>query len=108
MDRTSSAPIGTPLAVSLDTGPPQKGVVVPRSAVVWNGGRAFVYRQIGAGSFAAVPIGTAQPTAEGYFVPEQVLAPGATIVTDGAGLLLSAAQSAKSPKPAKGGEDDTE
>ena len=106
MDRTSSAPIGTPLAVLLDTGPPENGVVVPRSAVVWSGGNAYVYRQTAPSTFAAVPIGTAQPTDDGYFVPEQVLPPAAKIVTAGAELLLSAAQSAKSPEPAKSDDED--
>jgi len=105
MDRTSAAAIGTPLAVSLDTAAPENGVVVPTSAVVWNDGKALIYRQTGAGTFAAIFISTAQPSMGGYFVPERVLAPGTKIVSDGAALLLSAALSAKSPKAAKDDAD---
>ena len=105
-DRTNAAPIGTALAVSLDTAALESGVVVPLAAVVWHNGKAFVYQQIAPGTFVAAPISTAQPTAGGYFVPEQVLAPGAEIVTDGAALLLSNALSAKSPKAKKRDEDD--
>ena len=105
MDRMNSAPIGTPLEVSLDTAAPESGVVVPASAVVWNNGRAFVYRRIGGAAFAAVPISTAIPSAGGYFVPEGVLAPGTKVVTDGAALILSTALSGKSRKAVKGDED---
>ena len=105
MARTNSAPIGTPLAASLDTAAPESGVIVPASAVVWNDGQAFVYRQIGATTFAAVPISTATPRAGGYFVPERLLAPGTKVVTEGAALILSAALSGKSPKAVKGDED---
>lgn len=105
MEPTPAAPIGTPLQVALASAAPESGVVVPRSAVVWNNGQAFVYREVTGNRFDAVAIGAVLPVAGGYFVPGQVLPPGTKIVTGGAALLLSAQLSAKSPKAAKPDED---
>ena len=64
------------------------GVVVPGSAVVWYGGKAWVYRKEGADRFIRLPINTDTEANGGWFnvgtvKPEQAL------VTSGAQLLLS-------------------
>lgn len=108
MKATSSAPIGTPLAVSLDAGPTQPGVIIPASAVLWHDRRALVYRQTGPGAFIPILVSTYTPTEGGYFVPRDgsaVLMPGTRIVVAGAALVLSAAESA-TPHRAAGKNDE--
>lgn len=64
------------------------GVVVPNSAVVWYGGKAWVYRKQGADKFTRLPITTQQQMGDGWFSRGQ-LKPDDEVVTNGAQLLLS-------------------
>ncbi len=93
MSPRTSAPIGTPLTVSLETGAADGGVTVPRSAVIWHRGEPLVFRENAPGSFAPTPLRGYFISSRGYFVPAHVrsLHPGARIVTRGAALLYSAA-----------------
>ena len=115
MPAQTSAPIGTPLTVSLETAPRKTGVMVPQSAVVWHQGVLLAFRETAPGSFLPVPIRNSFISGDGYFVPEgrgTPLHPGDRIVTGGAALLYSAVtQAARAAKAAQagkadGGEDD--
>ncbi len=64
----------------------ENGVVVPRSAVVWQGGGAVVYRAAAGRRFEPVAIATGSPAAAGYFVADG-LSPGDRVVIRGAALL---------------------
>lgn len=79
---------GLNLPVSLPAGPPQRGVVVPQSAVVWTQGSPWCYVESAPGKFKRTAMSTANPTPGGWFVTETI-APGARVVTGGAQTLLS-------------------
>ena len=115
MPAQTAAPIGTPLTVSLETAPRKTGVLVPRSAVVWDHGELLVFRETAPGFFLPVPIRSSFISGDGYFVPESpgtLLHPGDRIVTGGAALLYSAAaqaapaaKAAQASKPEDGNDD---
>lgn len=65
-----------------------EGVVVPSEAVVWYGGKAWVYRKEGNDRFVRQPISTDNEAGNGWFTAGQVKV-GDTLVTSGAQLLLS-------------------
>lgn len=110
-----SMPIGTPLTVALASRAREAGVLVPRSAVVWDHGELLVFRETTPGSFLPVPIRSSFISGDGYFVPESpgtLLHPGDRIVTGGAALLYSAAaqaapaaKAAQASKPEDGNDD---
>lgn len=93
-------PIGAIVSASLPTGPQRVGALVPWSAVLWQDGRALVFRAGAGNRFEMVPIATDAPAAGGYFVSAR-LSPGDRIVVRGAALLLGAGE-----KPSPGGEDE--
>jgi multidrug efflux pump subunit AcrA (membrane-fusion protein) len=68
-------------------GAPRQGVVVPRSAVVRQSGRTWVYVQTAADEFARRGLNLEDPAAEGWFT--RSLAAGTRVVTTGAQALLS-------------------
>lgn len=84
-----SGPIvpGMSLTANLGGGASQAGALVPRDAVVWTGGRAWVYVEHGTNQFARRAIDASVPMNDGYFV--STLAPGTRVVTTGAQQLLS-------------------
>lgn len=89
-----SAPIGTPLTVSLEAAGARTGVRVPRSAVVWHHGAPWVFRQRARESFVPVALRGAFIAGRGYFVPERAgsaLRAGQRIVARGAALVYSLA-----------------
>jgi hypothetical protein len=61
--------------------------VVPRSAVVRQSGRAWIYVQIANEQFARRNVNLEEPVAEGWF--SRSFSPGDHIVTIGAQTLLS-------------------
>jgi hypothetical protein len=79
---------GINLSVSLPAGPPENGVIVPHSAVVWWQGQAWGYVEESPGKFTREEVATGNPTPTGWFVTEGI-APGARVVTTGAQTLLS-------------------
>ena len=68
-------------------GPARSGVVVPRSAVVRQSGRTWVYVQTGAEQFARRLVVLEEPTAQGWFT--RSVSSGDRVVTVGAQTLLS-------------------
>ena len=102
-------PSGMPLQVALPDGPEQQGVVIPASAVVWQGAQPVVYQASGRNSFLPIPISIANKQTAGYFVPvspDEPLKAGASIVVKGAALLLSQSQSPTEKTSAPSGDDD--
>jgi len=79
---------GMNLVAHLPAGKRLRGVLIPRDAVVWWQGQAWVYEQTAPGRFARHPVSTGEPLQEGYFAA-QGFAPGAEVVTRGAQELLS-------------------
>ena len=66
-----------------------KGIVVPSSAVVWYGGKAWVYKKNSQDQFVRLPISTESPTNGGWFNQSKHINGGDELVTNGAQLLLS-------------------
>jgi hypothetical protein len=71
-----------------DNGQDTEGVIVPNEAVVWYGGKAWVYRKEGTDRFLRQPINTDREAGNGWFTTGQVKV-GDSLVTSGAQLLLS-------------------
>jgi HlyD family secretion protein len=69
-------------------GPPRTGIIVPATAIVRTGGRAWVYLQTGADEFVRKSVAVDQPTDTGYLVTANVAA-GDRVVIQGAQTLLS-------------------
>lgn len=80
-------PAGTSVTVHVPVGPPRQGVVLPRSAVVFDQGRAFVWVLRPEG-LVRRGVSTEAPVPGGFFVSTG-LARDARIVVQGAQLLLS-------------------
>lgn len=78
---------GMNLTAAIGQGTAASGVVVPRDALVWTGGHAWVYVEKSANRFARTEVETTSPMADGFFVPS--LQPGQRIVVNGAQQLLS-------------------
>lgn len=72
----------------LPTGEPRSGVIVPKDAVVWWQGRAWIYVQLDAARFARRELPTDSPVPGGWFVA-QGISPDQHVVTKGAQQLLS-------------------
>ncbi|HMD70750.1 MAG TPA: HlyD family efflux transporter periplasmic adaptor subunit [Bryobacteraceae bacterium] len=68
-------------------GPPRKGVVIPRAAVVRQSGKTWVYLQTAVDQFVRREVRLEDPTAEGWF--SRSLSPGDRVATTGAQTLLS-------------------
>ncbi len=66
----------------------KSGVIIPNSAVVWYGGKPWVYKKIGQDKFYRLPINTDSEVENGWFYKGS-LKPGDQLVTSGAQLLLS-------------------
>ena len=64
------------------------GVIIPSTAVIWYGGKPWIYRKIGADQFSRLPINTDVELENGWFYTGK-LTPNDAVVTNGAQLLLS-------------------
>ncbi|MDE3151998.1 MAG: multidrug transporter [Gemmatimonadota bacterium] len=95
---------GTNVTAALATGPTGAATDVPRSAVVWAEGGAWIYVKTGPTSFTRQPIPTDAPTADGYAV--MGLSAGTAVVTRGAQFLLSEEYRAHAPASAASGDAD--
>ncbi len=95
---------GTNVTATLPTGTAETATDVPRSAVVWAAGGAWVYVKSGPTAFTRRPVSTDAPTADGYAVPG--LDSGAAVVTRGAQFLLSEESRARVPATAATGDAD--
>ncbi|HLI29839.1 MAG TPA: multidrug transporter, partial [Terriglobia bacterium] len=79
---------GMNLAARLPTGKLLRGVLIPRAAIVWWQGQAWVYEQTVPGRYVRRLVSTDEPFRDGYFAA-QGFAPGVMVVTHGAEELLS-------------------
>ena len=79
---------GERLVAHAALGTAQNGVVVPSSATVITAGKYWCYVEQPPGVFVRTGFDPDAPVEGGYFVPTGI-APGAQIVTSGAGLLLA-------------------
>jgi uncharacterized protein YciW len=80
---------GQPITAYLPTsGSSQRGVVVPRSAIVRFAGRTWAYVELGGDRFSRREVAPEHPTAAGWFMATG-WSPGDRIVTIGAEVLLS-------------------
>ena len=87
--KTASLPPGAALSGWLSLpGEEEKGVVVPRSALVRHEGEAFIYVQRSPGLFERREVELEHPLEKGWFVAEGLKA-GESIVISGAQQLLS-------------------
>ncbi len=77
------------LAEKATSNKPNKGLLVPSKAVVWYGGKAWIYKKTQADRFMRLPINTEQPVAGGWYVESSHLSSDNQIVISGAQLLLS-------------------
>lgn len=64
------------------------GVIIPNSAVVWYGGKAWVYVKQSTNQFIRKPINTDNEVSDGWF-NQSILKGNEEVVTSGAQLLLS-------------------
>ncbi|WP_235209219.1 efflux RND transporter periplasmic adaptor subunit [Methylobacter sp. BBA5.1] len=64
------------------------GVMIPKSALIWHLGQAFVYIKTGNDRFSRRPVTHFSAAADGYFVSAGI-DPGEELVTIGAQMLLS-------------------
>lgn len=92
--------VGGLLTLELPVGAPWRGIVVPRDAVVQEGGRMLVYVQVDGEHFEERAVRSAVATASHIGIVEGLSA-GQRIVTRGANLLRLTARSA-SGEPAHG------
>lgn len=79
---------GVNVDARVPVGPEASGVVVPASAVVWWQGRAWVYVERKAGTFARSEVATDVAVPGGWFVTDGIAA-GQRVVVRGAQALLS-------------------
>jgi hypothetical protein len=80
--------VGVPVNAWLSfPGKPEKGVILPREAIVRHEGEAFVYEQTGPDTFARKAVELHHPLTAGWFTDE--LKAGAKVVVSGAQQLLS-------------------
>jgi hypothetical protein len=88
MKPSSFAPASAVIAWLDAGGDEEKGVTVPRSALVRHQGEVFIYVQAGAELFERKAVELEHPTEAGWFVHED-LKPGQKVVVVGAQQLLS-------------------
>jgi hypothetical protein len=80
--------VGMQVAVRHEAGERAQGVSVPREAVVWHGGKSWVYLKQGPDAYLRREVVAGQPLDDGWFVQEG-LKGGEEVVVRGAQLLLS-------------------
>lgn len=79
---------GLSVTAYLETpGPARSGAVVPRSAVIWQAGKTWVYVQTDKEKFARREVVLEDPASDGWFT--RSLKPGDKVVTRGAQMMLS-------------------
>ncbi|HVA72468.1 MAG TPA: hypothetical protein VNF02_05095 [Candidatus Limnocylindrales bacterium] len=93
---------GMSLVASVPTGKTMHGVLVPRAAVVWFQGEAWVYLQTAPGQFTRREVSTSTPLKNGWFAGAPFAA-GDKVVVRGAQMLLS---EESRPQTSSGGDDD--
>ncbi|PPC93414.1 MAG: hypothetical protein CTY33_08265 [Methylotenera sp.] len=76
------------IAILNKTSSKAKGVIIPSSAVIWYGGKPWVYKQLAQDQFSRLPVNTDVEIENGWFYTGG-LKPDDLVVTSGAQLLLS-------------------
>lgn len=95
---------GMSVVALLPEGATVEGAAVPAAAVVWEGGRAWVYFRIATDTFARRPVLAERRAADGnYLIPG--IPEGAEIVVGGAQVLLSEEFRAQTGAGGQGDED---
>jgi hypothetical protein len=80
---------GMPVVGALKlSGESRAGVVIPFSAVVWHGGKAWAYVKADHDRFLRKPVATSEEIGNGWFTADG-FAPDDEVVVSGAQLLLS-------------------
>jgi hypothetical protein len=95
---------GMRVVALLPAGAPVEGAVVPASAVVWEGGRAWAYFRTGPAAFARRPIATDRRMPDGGYLVAG-LPDGAVVVVAGGQMLLSEEFRAQTRAGGQGDED---
>ncbi|MGH8632032.1 MAG: hypothetical protein ACREU7_14890 [Burkholderiales bacterium] len=81
---------GTRIVAHADAGGDrQRGVLLPKEAVVWHAGKSWAYVKRDEETFARYAVGATRELGIGWFNPEGELKPGDQVVVSGAQLLLS-------------------
>lgn len=80
---------GMRLNVWMPGGQPRHGVQIPLTAVVWQDGKSWVYRDNLDGSYTRLPVDTRQMVGKSSLFVDEGLVPGARVVVTGAQTLLS-------------------
>jgi len=83
----SDLPAGLRLTATIPADDTEAGVVVPREAIVWSRGSAWVFVEVGEGRYERRRVDGTRQVDDGYF--ETALSPGDRVVTRGAQQLLS-------------------
>jgi len=78
---------GMSMTASLGRPAAQNGAIVPHDAVVWTGGKSWIYVERAPNQFARTAIDASTPMDDGYFVTSPP--PGTRVVTSGAQQLIS-------------------
>ena len=99
---------GMNIKANLPVGKNLPGVIVPDSSIVWYQGKPWIYKEISTNKFNRIEVSNDNPVNNGFFVPnsEGIIAPGATIVKNGAQLLLSEELTPAQGSQSGGGDDD--
>lgn len=79
---------GMNVQVHLASGPPNAGVLIPTSSVIWTAGTSWVYVEVQPGKFARRAVTLDSPAPAGWFVTAG-FNPGERVAVRGAQLLLS-------------------
>jgi hypothetical protein len=80
---------GQRLTVSAPVGAPQKGILLPISALVLSESQSWAYVEIKPNTFLREPVDVSRSLPGGYFESGTAVRAGQGIVTTGAGLLLA-------------------
>ncbi len=79
---------GMRINVWVTDGARRQGVALPASAIVWQAGKSWVYRDNRDGSYSRLPVDP-QPSSDKALFADMALAPGTHVVVTGAQTLLS-------------------
>jgi len=87
--KSSELRVGMQVKISSTAGKSSvTGVIIPTTAVVWYGGKPWVYRKIGTDQFSRLPINTDVEVENGWFYAGKLNSKD-TVVSNGAQLILS-------------------
>lgn len=105
---SSSLSGGMNVKAFLPVGKNLAGVMVPSESIVWYQGKAWIYVEKFPDKFIRVEVDTDNPADGGFFVPrnDEIINYGATVVKNGAQLLLSEELTPAQSSQGGGGDND--